>query len=103
MLETNEPHVVKANKIDPNLQPLPEVKDGEPLVAQAGQVKPEGKHWYQSKTIWFNAAVIAAGLATAATPALEQYMTEDTYSLLAAGVAFVNAAIRLATGQPIKG
>lgn len=73
------------------------------LPAQYGQVTPEPKHWYQSKTIWFNAAVVAVGLATSATPALEQYMSAEMYGVIATFVAFVNAILRLVTGQPIKG
>lgn len=64
--------------------------------------KPESKHWYQSKTIWFNAIVVAVGLATSATPALEQYMSAEVYGVIASFVAFINAVLRLATGQPIK-
>lgn len=72
------------------------------LPAQYGQVTPPPKHWYESKTIWFNAIVIAVGLATSATPALESYMSADMYGVIASFVAFVNAILRLATGQPIK-
>lgn len=64
--------------------------------------KPKAKHWYQSKTIWFNAIIVAVGLATSATPALESYMSAEMYGVLASFVAFVNAVLRLATGQPIK-
>lgn len=64
--------------------------------------KPEAKHWYQSKTIWFNAIIVAVGLATSATPALEQYMSAEMYGVIASFVAFINAVLRLATGQPIK-
>lgn len=63
---------------------------------------PKPKHWYESKTIWFNAIVVAVGLATSATPALEQYMSAEMYGVIASFVAFVNAILRLATGQPIK-
>ena len=63
----------------------------------------DGKHWYESKTIWFNFLFILVSLVTYMTPALEQYMSAETYSVLASGVAFINAVLRLATGQPIKG
>lgn len=66
------------------------------------QPKPDAKHWYQSKTIWFNAIIVAVGLATSATPALEQYMSAEMYGVIASFVAFINAVLRLATGQPIK-
>ena len=63
----------------------------------------ESKHWWQSKTLWFNAIVIAVSLATAATPALEQHLSPEVYAVIASGVAFVNAVLRLVTGKKIKG
>ena len=95
MLEINETRTIAPNLNDVTQQsatttPIP--PDNE-----------DAKHWYESKTIWFNMIFIAASLATAATPALEQYMSAETYSVLASGVAFINAVLRLATGQPIKG
>lgn len=87
---------------DNDTQKLPPLVEGEPLVMQVGEIAPPEKHWYQSKTIWFNLAVMVVGLATAATPALEQYMSAEAYAVVAAGVAFVNTAMRVATGQPIK-
>ncbi|ERL56157.1 hypothetical protein [Psychrobacter aquaticus] len=63
----------------------------------------EPKHWYESKTIWFNLIITAMTLATAATPSLEQYMNAEVYGVIATGVAFINAVLRLVTGQPIKG
>lgn len=64
---------------------------------------PEPKHWYQSKTIWFNLIITAMTLATAATPSLETLMMPEVYGVLATGVAFINAILRLVTGKPIKG
>lgn len=72
------------------------------LPAQYGQVTPPEKHWYESKVIWFNSIVIAVGLATSATPALESYMSAEMYGVIATFVAFINAVLRLVTGQPIK-
>lgn len=76
---------------------------GSYLPAQYGQVKAEPKHWYQSKTIWFNLIVTAATLASSATPALEQHMSAEVYGVIASGVSFINAILRLITGKPIKG
>lgn len=76
---------------------------GNYLPAQYGQVKAEPKHWYQSKTIWFNLIITAMTLATSATPSLEALMTPEVYGVLATGVAFINAILRLLTGKPIKG
>lgn len=72
------------------------------LPVQYGQVQPKGKHWWESKTIWFNLIIVAVGLATSATPALEQYMSAEMYGVIASFVAFINAVLRVATGQPIK-
>lgn len=68
---------------------------------QVGKVVIAPKHWYQSKVVWFNIAVIGASLATTATPALEQYMSPESYGLLTAVVGVVNAALRFATSRPI--
>jgi hypothetical protein len=76
---------------------------GNYLPAQYGQVKAEPKHWYESKTIWFNLIITAMTLATSATPNLEALMTPEVYGVLATGVAFINAILRLLTGKPIKG
>lgn len=73
------------------------------LPAQYGQVKAEPKHWYQSKTIWFNLIVTAVTLASSATPTLEQHMSAEVYGVIASGIAFINAILRLVTGKPIKG
>ena len=64
---------------------------------------PEPKPWYESKTIWFNLIIAAMTMATAATPSLEPLMTPEVYGVLATGVAFINAILRLVTGKPIKG
>jgi len=64
---------------------------------------PEPKHWYQSKMIWFNLIIGAAAIATSATPSLEQHMSPEGYAVLLATVNFINALLRLVTGQPIKG
>lgn len=63
----------------------------------------EPKAWYESKTIWFNLIIAAMTMATAATPSLEALMTPEVYGVLASGVAFINAILRLITGKPIKG
>ena len=59
------------------------------------------KHWWESKTIWFNAFVIVAGLATSATPALEQHMKPEAYALLTSIVGVVNAWLRFSTSKGI--
>ncbi|WP_201594827.1 hypothetical protein [Psychrobacter fulvigenes] len=78
------------------------VDDAGFFIAQTGKVTPPPKQWYESKTIWFNAIVVAVSLATSATPALESFMSAEVYAVIASFVAFVNAVLRLVTGRPIK-
>ncbi|WP_131669813.1 hypothetical protein [Psychrobacter pygoscelis] len=68
------------------------------------EVKPpnDSKHWYQSKTIWFNLIFILASLLTTVAPTLEQYTSAEMYGVLATAVALINALLRLITDQPIK-
>ena len=81
---------------------LPPLVEGEPLVMQVGEIAPPEKHWYQSKTIWFNLLVIVFGVIAEITPALEQHMSADVYAVLATFVSFINAVMRLSTAQAIK-
>lgn len=71
--------------------------DEEPKVVLVQPVK----HWWESKVIWFNAFVILASLITSATPALEQYMSPESYGLLTSIVGVINALLRLSTSQAI--
>ena len=59
------------------------------------------KPWWQSKVIWFNLFVVGASLITTATPALEQYMSPESYGLLTSIVGVINALLRLSTSQAI--
>lgn len=59
------------------------------------------KPWWQSKVIWFNAFVILASLITSATPALEQYMSPESYGLLTSVVGVINAVLRFNTSRGI--
>lgn len=66
---------------------------------------PNSKPWYQSKMVWFNAAVAAVGIATTATPYVQPFVSTETFGLVTAGIGFANAVLRfitnksLATGQ----
>lgn len=71
--------------------------DKEPKVVLVQPVKP----WWQSKVIWFNLFVVGASLITNATPALEQYMSPESYGLLTSIVGVINALLRLSTSQAI--
>ena len=59
------------------------------------------KPWWQSKVIWFNLFVVGASLITTATPAIEQYMSPESYGLLTSIVGVINALLRLSTSQAI--
>lgn len=63
----------------------------------------KSKIWWHSKTMLFNLVVFAASLATAATPALEKCLSQDSYAVLVSAVALINAVLRLVTKEPIKG
>ena len=71
--------------------------DEEPKVVPVQPVK----HWWESKVIWFNAFVILASLITSATPALEQYMSPESYALLTSIVGVANAVLRFGTSKGI--
>lgn len=59
------------------------------------------KHWWQSKVIWFNYFAIMVGLISSATPALESHLSPESYGLLTAIVALINAILRFSTKSPI--
>ena len=71
--------------------------DKEPEVVLVQPVK----HWWESKVIWFNAFVILASLITSATPALEQYMSPESYGLLTSVVGVINAVLHFNTSRGI--
>ncbi|WP_199508604.1 MULTISPECIES: hypothetical protein [unclassified Psychrobacter] len=73
------------------------------LSPQYGQITPPPKHWYQSKTIWFNVISGGAALASSATPALENMLTAVDFAILLAVVNLINAVLRKFTNKPIKG
>lgn len=68
----------------------------------APEPNPDDKHWYESKTIWFNLISGAASMATLATPALEHSLTAVDFAVLLAVVNLVNAVLRKFTDKPIK-
>lgn len=71
----------------------------EPLNPQSNQT--QAKPWWQSKTLGFNALVLAATAITAAVPSLQQSMTAENYAILANAIALGNAILRLYTKKPI--
>lgn len=62
----------------------------------------DAKHWYESKTIWFNLITGAASMATLATPALEHAFTAVDFAIVLAIVNLINAVLRKFTDKPIK-
>ena len=104
--QTNERHLTIDELPKPNRgsgESIVYIDDAGFLPAQYRHITPESKHWYESKTIWFNLIITAMTLVTSATPSLETLMTPEVYGVLATGVAFINAILRLLTGKPIKG
>ena len=62
----------------------------------------QSKPWYQSKTIWFNAAVVVFGALAANQEQLRPMLSAETYSVLGMVVGLVNTMLRLTTTQPIQ-
>jgi hypothetical protein len=61
-----------------------------------------GKAWYASKTIWANVVAFAATLGTIV--GVDTGLTPEVQAeVVAAVMAVVNVALRLITGEPIKG
>ncbi|WP_019672291.1 hypothetical protein [Psychrobacter lutiphocae] len=65
------------------------------------------KHWYQSKTIWFNAILgflaLIVSILDPLIPQLEAFMTAENFGLLLASVNLINAVLRKFTHKAIKG
>lgn len=59
------------------------------------------KRWWQSKTIWFNAAVAAGVALESNLNILQGHIAPGLYVALASVVAGGNVALRLITTQPI--
>lgn len=66
----------------------------------------QDKHWYQSKTMWFNGILgvlaIMVSVLDPFMPQLEAYMTPENFGLLLASVNLINAILRKHTTQAIK-
>jgi hypothetical protein len=56
----------------------------------------EPKPWWQSKTLWINAAALVAAVGTWIT-------TQDTAALVVAGMSMINFILRVITKQPLDG
>lgn len=63
--------------------------------------KMDGKHWYQSKTIWFNAITGAVALATTVekSPFASDPKVQAGFALF---VAIGNSVLRFLTDQPLN-
>lgn len=60
------------------------------------------KPWYTSKTVLFNAAIAAIGIATSATPYIEPYVSTEAFGLVTAGIGFANAILRFVTSKSLN-
>lgn len=57
------------------------------------------KHWYQSKTVWFNAVTALAYFGGQFVPSLQPYMSEQVFVYVSGAV---NIALRFVTNSAIK-
>ncbi len=55
----------------------------------------EAKPWWQSKTLWINAAALVSAVGVWIT-------TKDTSALVVAGMSLVNFVLRVLTKQPVE-
>jgi hypothetical protein len=65
--------------------------------AAAGAPKP----WWKSKTLWFNAACAALGVAEAQLQLLKPLLGDQAYPILLYAVMVGNAVLRIVTTQGI--
>jgi hypothetical protein len=63
--------------------------------------KPECKPWWQSRTIWLNAAVAAVAIVEASSEALKPVLPPEAMGGLLAAVAVANVVLRAVSGQPV--
>lgn len=63
--------------------------------------EPESKPWWESKTIWLNAAVAAVAVVEATSEALRPFLPPDAVGGLLAAVAAANVALRILSGKPV--
>lgn len=55
----------------------------------------------KSKTILFNAAVLALGIATAVTPEIQNFIEPEAYGVLLAVISILNKVLRVITTNAI--
>ena len=63
------------------------------------------KHWYESKTVWFNILTIGGavmGGMLGILPSFSPLLTEQSYALLLVLVSTLNVVLRAVTTGPIK-
>lgn len=62
----------------------------------------QSKPWYQSKTLWVNAAFAATTVLEANLQVIQSLMGAQAYLGMLAGAAFINGVLRLVTTQGIS-
>lgn len=65
-------------------------------------VREQSKPWWQSKTLWFNAIVLALAAAEEHVGLLQPVLPVNFYHLVAFGLPVVNAALRFLTTKGVK-
>lgn len=63
--------------------------------------KDNGKVWWQSKTLWVNAAIGLLAVADTLTDVLKPVVPPEAMGVILTGLAAANIILRAATGQPI--
>lgn len=65
-------------------------------------VREQSKPWWQSKTLWLNAIVLALAAAEDHVGLLQPVLPVNFYQLVAFGLPVVNAALRFLTTTGVK-
>lgn len=63
--------------------------------------KPQCKPFWESKTMWLNAAVMLLGVADTLTGALKPFLPPEAVGLIVAGISAANIVLRATTGLPL--
>lgn len=65
-------------------------------------IKTDAKPWYQSKTLWFNALVLALGTAESQLHLLEPVLPVSLWHVIAFTLPVVNTALRFLTNKGVS-
>lgn len=63
---------------------------------------PPPKHWWESRVVLFNGAVMVLSVISTGLPALQDSLPPQTYELAMAVITLINVCLRFKTNRPIK-